>query len=202
MEYMHGQKVIHRDLKPHNVMRCQDGTLRIMDFGLAKGEALKRITLAGLAGEMGTPDYMSPEQAKGKSGDERSDIYSLGCMLYTMTTGQVPFPGKDAFIVMNSRIVGDPVAPRRINPQISPEVEEITLRAMARDPLERYSTMKELAQDVADPSKVIVTDRARRLVAPDLGQVRWRKFRPLVGAIAVVVAGLIVMLIKSSQVHH
>ena len=88
---MHENKVVHRDLKPQNIMICNDGTLRIIDFGIAKATEMRRITFAGFSPAMGTPDYMAPEQVKGKRGDERTDIYSLGAVLYEMATGQRPF---------------------------------------------------------------------------------------------------------------
>ncbi len=134
LAHMHEHKVVHRDLKPQNIMICDDGTLRIIDFGIAKSTEMRRLTFAGFTPAMGTPDYMAPEQVKGKRGDERTDIYSLGAVLYEMTTGSVPFEGPNPFIVMNSRITGDPVAPRKVNPEISEALEEIILHAMEREP--------------------------------------------------------------------
>src|ERR1043166_4984124 len=93
LEYMHEHDVIHRDLKPQNVMLCNDGSLRIMDFGIAKAGSSKRITFGGFSPTLGTPDYMAPEQVKGQRGDERTDIYSLGAILYEMLTGRLPFEG-------------------------------------------------------------------------------------------------------------
>ena len=91
LAYMHEHDVIHRDLKPQNIMICYDGTIRIMDFGIAKAAEGRRITFTGFSPSMGTPDYMAPEQVKGKRGDERTDIYSLGAMLYEMVVGLTPF---------------------------------------------------------------------------------------------------------------
>ena len=112
IEYLHQHDVVHRDLKPQNIMLCNDGSLRIMDFGIAKAAASRRITFGGFSPTLGTPDYMAPEQVKGQRGDERTDIYSLGAILYEMVTGRVPFEGPNAYTVMNARLVGDPVAPR------------------------------------------------------------------------------------------
>ena len=94
LAHMHENKVIHRDLKPQNIMICKDGSLRIIDFGIAKSMEARRLTFAGFTSTMGTPDYMAPEQVKGRRGDARTDIYSLGAMLYEMTTGHVPFEGQ------------------------------------------------------------------------------------------------------------
>ena len=133
LDYMHKHNVIHRDLKPHNIMLCNDGSIRIMDFGIAKAKELRRITFTGFSPTLGTPDYMAPEQVKGKRGDERTDIYSLGAILYEMVTARLPFEGQNAYMVMNARLTGDPVAPRKIDPKIPRQVEEIILHAMERN---------------------------------------------------------------------
>ena len=93
---MHANKIAHRDLKPQNIMVCSDGSIRIMDFGIAKSLKARRLTFVGFSPSMGTPDYMAPEQVKGKRGDERTDIYALGAILYEMTTGQTPFEGENS----------------------------------------------------------------------------------------------------------
>ena len=143
-KYMHQQGIVHRDLKPENIMLCHDGSLRIMDFGIAKAAAMRRLTFAGFSPSMGTPDYMAPEQVKGKRGDARTDMYSLGAMMYEMVTGYAPFEGGNPYLIMNARLVGDPIAPRKRNKEIPPEVEEIILHAMERDPDDRYATAAEM----------------------------------------------------------
>ncbi|MDB5289738.1 MAG: Protein serine/threonine phosphatase, partial [Phycisphaerales bacterium] len=110
LHYMHEHEVVHRDLKPENIMICNDGSIRVMDFGIAKYEATRRLTFGGFTPAMGTPDYMAPEQVKGKRGDRRTDIYSLGAILYEMLTGSVPFEGANPFLIMNARLTGDPIA--------------------------------------------------------------------------------------------
>jgi serine/threonine-protein kinase len=175
LHYMHDHDVVHRDLKPENIMICSDGSIRIMDFGIAKYEAMRRLTFGGFTPAMGTPDYMAPEQVKGKRGDPRTDVYSLGAILYEMVTGAMPFEGENPFIIMNSRLSGDPVAPRKRNPNVTPQVEEIILHAMARNPADRYANARLFKADLDNPSAVVVTGRADRLVAPSPFKGRWRR---------------------------
>jgi len=132
LAHMHEHGVVHRDLKPQNIMICYDGTIKIMDFGIAKAQEGRRITFTGFTPAVGTPDYMAPEQVRGKRGDERTDIYSLGAMLYEMVVGLTPFSGENEnlFVIMNARVTGDPEAPHKRNPNITPQVEEIVLHAM------------------------------------------------------------------------
>jgi serine/threonine-protein kinase len=177
LQYLHAQGVVHRDLKPQNIMLCSDGSLRIMDFGIAKAAASRRITFGGFSPTMGTPDYMAPEQVKGQRGDERTDIYSLGAILYEMLTGRVPFEGENAFMIMNARLIGDPPALRVHNPAIRPQVEEIVLRAMAREPIDRFQSAAELKTAIDAPDQVVVTGRAERLQKPRRWKSRWRSVR-------------------------
>jgi len=177
LEYMHQHGVIHRDLKPSNIMVCDDGTLRIMDFGIAKTTAMRRLTFGGFSPTMGTPDYMAPEQIKGKRGDQRTDIYSLGAILYEMVTGQVPFQGPNVYAVMNARLVGDPPAPRQINEDIPPEVEEIILHAMERDPFKRYQSAAEMKVELDAPESIKITGRHQRLRRAAPWKRRFRRVR-------------------------
>ncbi len=108
LQHMHHQDVIHRDLKPQNVMICCDGTIRIMDLGLARDVVSRRLTRVGNSNSMGTPDYMAPEQVKGERADKRTDIYNLGALLYEMLTGQLPFQDQNPWAALNARVTGDP----------------------------------------------------------------------------------------------
>jgi serine/threonine-protein kinase len=201
LRHMHGRGVIHRDLKPQNVMICNDSTLRIMDFGIAKSSEMRRITFVGFTPPMGTPDYMAPEQVKGKRGDERTDVYALGAMLYEMVTGTVPFEGPNPFIVMNSRVSGDPVAPRERNPEIPAEVEEIILHAMEREPHRRYASAAAMKGDLDNPEQVRLTGRSDRLVSPKMWKTRWQGMRLVVlsAAIPLILFSLALMI---SRCHH
>ena len=173
LAYMHEHKIVHRDLKPQNIMICNDGSLRIMDFGIAKSTEMRRITFAGFSPAMGTPDYMAPEQVQGKRGDERTDIYSLGAMLYEMATGSVPFEGDNPFIVMNSRITGDPIAPRKLNREIPKEIEEIILHAMEREPHRRYASAAAMKVELDNPDAVKMTGRHQHLQSVQGWKTRW-----------------------------
>jgi serine/threonine protein kinase len=190
LQYMHAHDVVHRDLKPDNVMICTDGSIRVMDFGIAKVEGSRRLTFGAFQPAMGTPDYMAPEQVRGKRGDPRTDIYSLGAILYEMLTGAVPYEGATPLLIMNARLTGDPIAPRKINPSISPQVEEIILKAMARDPAERYDDAQAMKHDLDHPDQVHVTGRAERLQAVQPWKGGWRRYRTLIFAVAVVLLAM------------
>lgn len=157
--YIHSKGVAHRDMKPENVMVDGDDTIKLIDFGIAASSKSKRLTFAKLSQTMGTPDYISPEQVKGKRGDARSDLYALGVMLYEMLTGKVPFTGANPFLIMNDRLLNNPVPLREIDPTISPQLQEIVYRALERDPRNRYPNAREFAWDLEHQDQVGVSDR-------------------------------------------
>ncbi|MCM0084469.1 serine/threonine protein kinase [Geomonas sp. Red32] len=171
--HMHQRRVIHRDLKPQNVMICDDGSIRILDFGIAKSIG-RRHTFAGFTPALGTPEYMAPEQVLGKRGDERTDIYTLGVILYQMVTGKIPFleGAEDVFAAMNARVTGDPAAPSGCDGNISSQVEEIILHAMERLPEGRYPSAAAMKEELDHPERVEVTGRCQRLQAPRL----WKRY--------------------------
>jgi serine/threonine protein kinase len=161
LDAMHKMGIVHRDLKPENVMVGPDDRIKIIDFGIAMKEDARRITQVGFTSMLGTPDYISPEQVQGKRGDQRSDIYALGIMFYEMLTGTVPFTGANPLAVMNDRLVMEPPAPSEMNPEISPQLEEIVFRALEKEPRNRYATASEMALDLENQDRVGVADRAR-----------------------------------------
>ena len=159
LEYIHSNGVAHRDLKPENIMLDPEDNIKLIDFGIAASASARRLTFAKLTQTMGTPDYISPEQVKGKRGDARSDLYALGVMLYEMLTGTVPFTGPNAFVIMNDRLLNNPVPPRELNPAITPQMQEIIYRALERDPKQRYASAREFARDLEHQEQVGVEDR-------------------------------------------
>ncbi|HEY6346282.1 MAG TPA: serine/threonine-protein kinase [Bryobacteraceae bacterium] len=198
LEYIHSRGVAHRDLKPENIMVDDEDRVKLIDFGIASLEGARRLTFAKISNVMGTPDYISPEQVKGKRGDARSDLYAVGVMLYEMLTGKTPFHGPNPFQIMNDRLLNNPVPPRELEPAIWPEVQEIIYRAMERDPANRYQSAREFSKDLANPSDVGVTDRTelkdwqvRR--TPLLRQVA---FYAMLALIPVVVLGLLFWVAK------
>ena len=166
---MHERGVIHCDLKPCNVMMCCDQTLRVMDFGLASPPIRKRSALAKLTPICGAPEYMAPEQVENGPIDERTDIYALGAMLYEMLTGTVPFHNDEPWQSAFQRTTGDPIAPRTLNPELSPQAEEIVLHALQRQPADRYPNMAAFKADLLTPAYVAVSGYCERLRPP-----RWQ----------------------------
>jgi serine/threonine protein kinase len=166
LQHMHAGGVIHNDLKPSNIMICSDQTLRIMDFGLATYVSARRGVFGALTPIFGTPQYMAPEQVKNKRTDARTDIYTLGAMLFEMLTGKLPFKQDDPWASVRLRVTGDPVAPRSFNPSISAQAEEIVLHAMQRRPEDRHQTAAAFKADLDSPDRVHVTGYCNRLKTP------------------------------------
>jgi serine/threonine-protein kinase len=161
--YMHGQGVVHRDLKPENILVTAAGVVKIMDFGIALDEAARRLTWSGLSSTIGTPDYMAPEQVSGRRGDARTDIYSLGVILYEMLAGSLPYAASNVYNMMRAKTNEDPQPLTKYRPDVDPKLEEIVLHAIERQMKNRYASAAQMLEDLRTPSHVTVTGRARHL---------------------------------------
>jgi serine/threonine-protein kinase len=146
LQFAHERNVVHRDIKPANLMLAGDDTVKVTDFGTAK--ILQFGTVQQTAHVMGTPSYMSPEQVKGRAVDGRSDIFSLGVMLYEMVTGEKPFPGQNITTVIYKIVNEDPVPPRQIDPSIHPGISAVVMKALAKEPDARYQSCREMLEDL------------------------------------------------------
>ena len=171
LDAAHAEKVVHRDLKPQNIMVDEGGAVRVMDFGLARSVELTGMTQTGAI--LGTPAYMSPEQAKGLPADERSDLFSLGIIFYELLTGQVPFKADTAWGTLVKRTQEPAPPPASIDPTVPQALSEIAARCLAIDPAERYQSTAEVLADLdawlgSSPSMSRVVTRPRSIVAPRL----------------------------------
>ncbi len=151
LQHAHDRGVVHRDIKPQNIMLLSDGTIKVMDFGIARMSRSEQRTLTQSA--IGSVHYISPEQACGGDTDEKTDIYSVGIMLFEMLTGRLPFEADSPVSVALKQIQSQPLLPREINPEIPEALEEITMRAMQKDPAKRYQSAAEMLQDIDEFKK-------------------------------------------------
>ena len=145
LSHAHGKGIVHRDIKPQNIMICMDGNVKVADFGIAY---LENAQVDEKNTAVGSVHYISPEQAKGQTVDARTDIYSLGVMMYEMFTGQLPYVGDSAESIARQHIAGNPIRPTFLNPDLADELERITLKAMNADIDQRYQTVDELLRDL------------------------------------------------------
>ena len=159
LDYIHANGVVHRDLKPENIMVDANDKIKLIDFGIAGDSAARRLTYANFTATLGTPNYISPEQVKGKRGDGRSDIYAMGVILYEMLSGKLPFSGPSPLAAMNERLLNHPLPPSVADPSISAQLQEVIYRALERDPKNRYAKASEFARDLEHLDQVGVEDR-------------------------------------------
>jgi eukaryotic-like serine/threonine-protein kinase len=147
LEGAHAQGVIHRDIKPGNIMLNPRGEVKVTDFGIARVTTTAD-TVAQTAAILGTASYLSPEQAQGQPVDGRSDIYSLGCVLYEMVTGRPPFLGDSPVAVASKQVLEQPTPPSRLNPDVTADLDAVILRALAKNPANRYQSAEEMRSDL------------------------------------------------------
>ncbi len=150
LQYSHLAGIIHRDIKPANVMLTSSGQVKVMDFGIARAVADTSASMTQTAAVIGTAQYLSPEQARGeKTVDNRSDIYAAGCLLYELLVGQPPFQGDSPVSVAYQHVREIPVPPSYLDPEITPAMDAITLKALAKAPADRYQTAREMRDDIS-----------------------------------------------------
>ncbi|HPU03926.1 MAG TPA: Stk1 family PASTA domain-containing Ser/Thr kinase [Rhodoglobus sp.] len=166
LEYSHRAGVVHRDIKPGNIMITSSGQVKVMDFGIARAISESSATIAESSAIVGTAQYFSPEQARGESVDARTDLYSTGIVLFELLTGRAPFRGDNPVAVAYQHVNSDPVAPSTLNPRVSPALDAVVLRALAKDRYSRYQSAGEFRADVEAAAAGEVPARTQ-LVAND-----------------------------------
>jgi serine/threonine-protein kinase len=200
LAYLHGRGIVHRDLKPENILMTPEDQLKVADFGTALLDGAKRLTWRHLSESLGTPDYMSPEQIQGGRGDQRSDIYSWGVIVYELLTGTVPFSGDNWMATMAGHLTKDPEPIQRQRPDVSPGLEAVVLKAMRRYPEHRYQSADELVGDLdrLDTLEVASFDLSPEAPMGGLAAIESRtRLTALVVliAVAVVAIGLLIYLL-------
>jgi beta-lactam-binding protein with PASTA domain len=148
LDFSHRNGIVHRDVKPGNVMVTPQGTVKVMDFGIARAVSDSAATMTSTAAVIGTAQYLSPEQARGESVDARSDVYSVGCLLYELVTGAPPFTGDSPVSVAYQHVREDPKLPSSVNPAIPPELDAILLKALSKNPANRYQSAADMRNDL------------------------------------------------------
>jgi serine/threonine protein kinase/beta-lactam-binding protein with PASTA domain len=159
LEYSHRAGVVHRDIKPGNIMITTAGQVKVMDFGIARAISDSSATIAETSAIVGTASYFSPEQARGESVDARTDLYSTGIVLFELLTGRAPFRGDNPVAVAYQHVNSEAVPPSSLNPKVSPALDAVVLRALAKDRFERYQSAGEFRQDVETAASGAVPQR-------------------------------------------
>ncbi len=165
LEYSHRAGVVHRDIKPGNIMIATNGQVKVMDFGIARAISDSSATIAETSAIVGTASYFSPEQARGEAVDARTDLYSTGIVLFELLTGRAPFRGDNPVAVAYQHVNSDAVPPSSLNPRVSPALDAVVLRSLAKDRFERYQSASEFRQDVESAAAGSVPARKQLAVS-------------------------------------
>lgn len=194
LTYIHNHGIVHRNLKPENILVDDQDRIKLINFGVASKTGAKRITFTNLSQVTGFSEYLSPEELNGKRGDERSDIYALGVILYETLTGKTPFHGSERF----DQIVTNLTPPREIEPTISPQLQEVIYRALERQHKDRYPSAHDFALDLRHLDQILVADR------PELRDSKKRRpprlkmvlFYASIGLLPILIFGLLLLFAK------
>jgi eukaryotic-like serine/threonine-protein kinase len=198
LAYCHERDVIHRDMKPDNVLITTDGQPIIIDFGLTLTKDARRVTYANLTATAGTPEYMAPEQCEGQRGDARTDIYALGVMLYEVLTGKTPYAGDSSMVVMAGHLQGAIPRLDKENPRLSPQLAAVVVKALQKSPDDRYPTMTAFIEALDHPEQaplaVLEKSSGVAISAPV-----WRSPMFMTVAVSALIIILILVLVLASQ---
>lgn len=199
LDYIHSHGVVHRDLKPENIFVHGDSEVKLIDFGIASDASSRHLSLGRLTPTLGTPDYISPERARNRRGDARSDLYSMGVILYEMLTGSVPFRGKNRIQIIHDRLLNPPVPPTVAEPALSPQLQEVLYRALERDVARRYASACDFANDLRNLNQVIVENRTELHNWQNRKAYLPRKIAQYVALALIPVVALILMIVLSRR---
>jgi serine/threonine protein kinase/beta-lactam-binding protein with PASTA domain len=174
IDFSHRHGIIHRDIKPGNVMLTLTGQVKVMDFGIARALASGASTMTQTSAVIGTAQYLSPEQARGEAVDARSDVYATGCLIFELLTGQPPFVGDNPVSVAYQHVREEPRAPSELNPDVTPEIDAVVLKALAKNPANRYQSAGEMRADLlraaagrpVSAPPVLTEDQRTAMMAP------------------------------------
>jgi len=203
LTYLHAQRVVHRDIKPENILVRPDGTIKLLDFGIALDESARRLTWFKLSATLGTPDYMAPEQIGGKRGDERTDVYGVGMLLYEMLTAHLPYTAPNAHALMRLKTSEEPRPTTYYVPDFDPLLGAVIMKAIARDPRDRQQTIGDLLGDVRDPARLA---NAGSTTSPARGRggrlSRGQRMAAVIAVALVALGGLVWLSARGGDASH
>ncbi|MCL1907568.1 MAG: Stk1 family PASTA domain-containing Ser/Thr kinase [Propionibacteriaceae bacterium] len=165
LDYSHRHGIVHRDIKPANVMLTSTGQVKVMDFGIARAVSDTAASMTQTASVIGTPQYLSPEQVRGETVDRRSDLYSTGVLLYELLTGKPPFEGDSPVSLAYQHVRATPVSPSEVDPMVTPQMDKVTLKALAKNVTDRYQTAHEMYEDIA---RLLAGQKVQAVIPPSV----------------------------------